>query len=70
MNSGLMKYKCMYSKTFSPWKRIMFCTVQKSVTFLPKYNTGPSAYILFSCMVFIVGGRSLTCVREGKGLNA
>jgi len=60
----------MYSKTFSPWKRIIFSTVQKSAIFLPKYNTGPSAYILCSCTVFIVGGKSFTCVRESKGFNA
>ena len=68
-NIGLMKCKCMYSKTFSPWKRIIFSTVQKSVIFLPKHNTGPLTYILCSCMLFNVGGRSFTCVRESKGLN-
>jgi hypothetical protein len=59
----------MYSKTFSPWKRIIFSTVQNSVIFLPKYNAGPSANILCSCMVFIADGRSFTHVRESKGLN-
>jgi hypothetical protein len=61
----------MYNKTFSPLKRITgtFSTVQNSVIFLPKYNAGPLANILCSCMVFNADGRSFTCVTGRKGLN-